>query len=1039
VPCGRLIPATLALALGAGSAHAQSSQPAAQPTSALRAADLSGRDFAGVELAGEAVEGALRFQAGLVQLWTEGEATLAQGGRRPPTQRLLLEDDVRIDLGPARFFCHRAVVWLSRRDDGAWQVFLYMADVGEPNAAPVRPGPSRRGESPDEEGALAANRIRTGVTADRLPAHGLIAADSIDLLAITRREGRPDDALVYEGERAMASFLGALVSAGRPAFTPDPQSELAQMVQGTLREQQALGPAERPEPIFARDGVISFSAGHIEATPRDGEQVVILSGGVSALYWDHSRDLTIQMRGERMVLFLEQRERVESLQGVAVGAIRGIYIEGDVLVDSQRGVRNAERYTLRSPRLYYDIARDRALVLESVFWTYDDELDLPLWVRARAIRQESANQFRADRATISNTGFATPHLSVGASSVTIASVPRTEGGQRTLVDARNITLNADGFPIGYVPLYRGDPRAFPLRLLRIESSSATGLAFKTGWDILGMLGVAAPAGVQMVLLVDAYVERGLALGLNAEWDRREGAGSLRAYNVVNDTGKDVLTSGGRREAGGDNRTIFTFEHLARFAERWTVRAEAAWLSDANVVQAYEPFEARRRREYATGVSIDRRETNALAILQARGWLNDFTPNHYLLASQGYTAQKLPEARYIRTGDDLLEDVAPGMLTLFSDVRLSRMELAFDETPVSDIGFDQAGRSQRAFGVAPTDSVGDRLRAEGYGEDTVNRLDAREELSSQLASGPLNITPFAVGRLTVYDDEFDQFSPSEDDSTRVFGALGLRLATGVQRVDNGVDSRVLDLHRMRHIVEPSVTFWTAYSNVDQRDLPVYDEQVESLADGSAVRFGLDQTFQTQRGGPGRRRTVAWLTLDGELVVSNDDAERESPIGRWIEARPEESQLGDFATVRSVWQASEAVALTGESVYDLELSQPAQTAVGATVRHDPAFRTTAEVRYLNALDSTFLGLGADYELSDRYGVGVRTVYDTDQRAFQLVGAEIRRRFPNFILNASVRYNDITRETGVGVSFTPTGFGRADPALRGLGGGSPTQRGL
>src|SRR5690606_21958824 len=158
---------------------------------------------------------------------------------------------------------------------------------------------------------------------------------------------------------------------------------------------------------------------------------------------------------------------------------------------------------------------------------------------------------------------------------------------------------------------------------------------------------------------------------------------------------------------------------------------------------------------------------------------------------------------------------------------------------------------------------------------------------------------------------------EGDSTRVFGALGLRLATGVQRVDNTVDSRLLDLHRMRHIVEPSVTFWTAHTNIDQRDLPVYDESVESLADGSAIRLGLDQTFQTQRGGPGRRRTVDWLSVDGEIVMTNDEAERESPIGRWIEGRPEESQLGDFATLRSAWLASEAVAITGETVYDLDL--------------------------------------------------------------------------------------------------------------------------
>ncbi|MFG0284806.1 MAG: hypothetical protein ACF8R7_10335 [Phycisphaerales bacterium JB039] len=973
---------------------------------APRAPDLSGRHFAGIDLPGAPVEGPLAFRCNIAWVWTAGDVPLPGGGRQAPTQRLLLEGDVRIELGPATIVCRRAAVWLQRRADGATQVFVYAADVGEANAAAI-----------------------TTITADRLPVHGVVRAESVALEAVSRRLEEPDDALVYEGERALAQLLGSVLGARQPPGGEAGDRELAWLIAEALRE-AAPSDLDRPAPIFSAEGVISFSAGHIEAQMRAGEQVATLTGGVSALYWDHARDLTIQMRAERMVVFLAARAPSESLRQVGIEGVRGIYLEGDVLVDSQRGGPDGERYTMRAPRIFYNVAADRAMILESVFWTYDDELQLPLWVRADAIRQESANQFRAEGATLSNTGFARPHLSIGATSVTITNAPRPEGGQRTLVDARNIMPKADGIPFGWFPIYAGDPRAIPLRALRVESSSANGLAIKTGWDLLGLLGVASPPGVRTLLVVDYYFGRGLALGLDASWNRREGKGELHAYSVLSDFGEDVLVTGARRDVDEETRGILTIEHIARLARQWTLRAEAAWLSDENVVQAFEPIQARQRREYATGVAIDRQDASSLLVLQARGWLNDFTPNQYLLTSQGYTAQKLPEARYVRVGDDLLGDVSPGLLGLFTDLRYSRMALQFNEPNVEDFGFVTPTQSQRAFGVDPDESIADRLASDGYTQDTVNRFDARTELTSQLASGPLRITPFAVGRLTAYDDEFEQFSPEETESTRAFGALGMRLATEAHRVDNNVDSRVFDLHRMRHIVEPSVTVWTAGATVDQSDLPVYDEQVESLADGAAVRFGLDQTFQTQRGGPGRRRTVDWLTLDGELVLSSRSARQESPIGRWVESRPEESQFGDFGTVRAAWQASEAVAVTGESIFDFDLSQQAETAVGTTVQHDPVFSTAAEIRYVNSQDSTQLGLSADYKLSDRYGFGARAVYDTDENAFQLIGGELSRRFPNFILSASLRYNDITDETSLGLSFEPAGFGQANDALIGLG---------
>ena len=113
-------------------------------------------------------------------------------------------------------------------------------------------------------------------------------------------------------------------------------------------------------------------------------------------------------------------------------------------------------------------------------------------------------------------------------------------------------------------------------------------------------------------------------------------------------------------------------------------------------------------------------------------------------------------------------------------------------------------------------------------------------------------------MTAYDQDVS-FS-SDDDQVRVFGATGLRLNTAFQRVDNGAESRLLGIHRLRHIVEPRVVAWYGYSDIPDGDLPVFDESVESVGGASVVEVGLRNTFQTQRGGPGRWNPVDFLEVD-----------------------------------------------------------------------------------------------------------------------------------------------------------------------------------
>ena len=42
--------------------------------------------------------------------------------------------------------------------------------------------------------------------------------------------------------------------------------------------------------------------------------------------------------------------------------------------------------------------RNKALLLDAVFWTYDEDRRLPLYLRADVIRQESQQEFSGERA-----------------------------------------------------------------------------------------------------------------------------------------------------------------------------------------------------------------------------------------------------------------------------------------------------------------------------------------------------------------------------------------------------------------------------------------------------------------------------------------------------------------------------------------------------------------------------------------------------------------------------------------------------------------
>jgi hypothetical protein len=993
-----------------------SSQPTAQIASrAIDPLDITGQTFANVRLPLAPSAGKIEFRGIKAWSWTDADPASSATCRR-----LFLEGDVHVQLGVYDFDASKAVVWLEPIGTGPkggplWQAFVYLDRVSMP-----------------------MDNVGVAMSSDSLPVQGVIelpiddkgASTGIALKADRVTRERAIDPLVDEGERALAQRLLRILAPppALGAVPPDDllaRGELIPTLRGTPTSppidrneietaEKSLGPASRDEPIFAKSGTFSFSAGHLEVISGTDDNSIVLSGRVSIQYWDRAKDRTLQLSSERAVVFLDPGP-IKDMDAAHLdaGKVRGVYLEGDV-------VASDGRFNLRSPRIFYSVREGRAIVLDAVFWTYDERKGLPLYVRAKTISQESATEFRATSARLTNTAFFEPDFSIGASSVTITRRPSDKGDERLYVDARDITLRAGNIPFFYWPIARGEANQPPLKDLRFENSNGSGAAIKTTWNTVTLLGGKASREFQSDLMLDDYLDRGFAAGTNTRWYGENNAGNLFVYGLADDRGKDVTPTGYKKQRDGEVRGVITGEHRAQLDDHWTLFAEGSYISDPTFIDGFFSPLASARREYTSSLEARRLENNTAFTANIQGSFNHFIPNQYLLQSPGYGVEKLPEFTYQRFADNVLDEY-PGLLTYSSEYRATYMRMRMDRIPAQDRGFLSPFQSQSAFGILPGQSIADALKAQGLSESPVGRADTRHELDMPLAAGPVNITPFVAARGTAYTQDFHEYAPENDDKGRLWGSIGATASTEVQRVYNDTHSRLLDLNRVRHIIRPSASFWYAGATMKSEDLPVYDPEVESLQTGAVWRLALDQTFQTQRGGPGRWRSVDVLTWNTELVLPSGDTDKTSTIGHYYDARPEYSALGDnFIHTDATWQASEILGFTGDLVYDFRTSQLARSVIGVTLQHTPDFNTYAELRSIGALDETFANFGVSYQITSKYSISSEASYNMDKGEIQTINAEFRRRFPNVVLGVGISYNNITAQTSFGFVLQPLGVG-------------------
>jgi hypothetical protein len=1016
----------IALMLACSDVHGQANDPA------------RGDRLDGVILPIEPLDGEISIEALRAWTWTAGA-----------TRRLLVEGDVQIEIAGHSFTATAATAWIHtlRSDDGGppvHQIAVFFEELRN-GARPAGPRVSGRdllvtgsvrgpvtmrvalrqpGPPPAERDLVARGEVRLAEhlrrlhqpppsppppvpppppAAPPLPVHpSPEEPERIDPPAPPRRAPT-----VAPPDRPRAPWqphdLDAIDPFPAPADpTHIPLEDFEPQPQPTLE----------PPPWLAIPGSsVQFAARDVRVESGEDENVITLIG---PLVIEHLAADTpggplrprLTLTAQRGVMFTDPGPLMDMAAGeLSVESIRGVYLEGNVIVRAGQ-----DEYMLRSPRVYYDYRTDRAIMLDAVLRTYSREHHTLIYSRAAEMRQVAEGQWTAQRARVSTSEFRTPHFSVGAQQVMVTQRPgpgREPAQRETHVDARHVTLRAGEAPFFYLPRVAGTIGDTPLRSIQVGHRDEDGARLQTTWNLFTLLGQERPHGVDAALQLDAFTKRGAGAGLRFRYGVAEGAGVADLYGMY-DTGIDRTATGLRVDPQREWRGLTLWQHQTRLSPDWTFQGQLAWISDPTFISTWRERDFRAGREYETSAYIKHQLDNAAFTALAQQDLNTFISNDWLLASRHYQVDRLPELTYRRYGDSLFDDT----FTHSGESRLSRVRLAFHrQTPA------RTGVPPGVFGAgAALDApIEDLLLARGLRQTWVNRADTRHELSMPMTLGIFRVTPFVVGRVTAWDQDFQEFSPDAD-KLRFFAAAGVTMFTQFQHVSNDVRSRMLDLHRLRHIIEPRLTVWYGHSTVSRTDLPTYDQEVEAVGDGTSAQIGLRNIWQSQRGPAEMRRSVDVLTLDTVLALNSSDADRLSPTPRFFEHRPERSLFGDHVRASLVWLVSDNLTFGAESTYDLDERLFARAAFGASLRHSPLLTTFLEYRFIEASETELLDIGWYYRISPKYHVMLRPSWDFQLNEFRSVAVRVTRSFPDFDFIVQVVYDQIRDETTFGAMIGP-----------------------
>ncbi|MBN2128474.1 MAG: LPS-assembly protein LptD, partial [Sedimentisphaerales bacterium] len=716
----------------------------------------------------------------------------------------------------------------------------------------------------------------------------------------------------------------------------------------------------------------------------------------------------IELQADTLVLWLRDDSDANEPAGLSAGQFKGVtavYVSGDATLTQGQ-------VTVRADELYYDLENKRGLIRNATMRTFDPSRNVPVYIRAEELRQTGDGRYEANDVSVTTSEFHTPQLSLEASKIRI--IDRLDpvgpdGG--TNRGSRNVLMKGVRFKyydttLLRLPTIKTDllGPTTPLRSIHVGNDSAFGTSVETQWYLSRVLGLREPEGTDSSLFVDYYDKRGPGGGVAVEYERENYFGRIMGY-VINDHGEDRLGRTRKNiEVPDELRGRFAFQHRQFLPYGWQLTAELSYLSDRNFLEQFYRDEFYAGKEQETLLHLKRIDDNRALALLTKGRINDFLDE----------VDEVPSGEYHWTGQSFLDD----RFVFFSDSQISRLRYRY-----SDDGPPQA-------------------------EYFFTFTETRNEVDMPLQVGPSKIVPYVAGTLGYDDgpgfqrDIDDSLVESEDEI--LIGEAGVRMSMQpFWRVYPGVESRLWDLHQLRHTIRPSLTaaaFAQSNTVAEQRDV---------------LDLGISQQWQTKRGPAGHERTVDWLDLDLDFVWVSDSGDEAAGPDRLIWNQPfiplinrqgglvppqDRRTTGLFGPQRNyisaamTWRVSDTMAVMGDVYFDTKAGVVDQLDVGFSRLCWPNLSYFIGSRYLRDIDngrgeqgSNAVTVAVTYVLDPRYTAVFSQQYDFDYEANIRSDITLIRKYHrvNFALTLSI--DESLDEQRVVFSLWPEGVPELSFGLR------------
>jgi hypothetical protein len=753
---------------------------------------------------------------------------------------------------------------------------------------------------------------------------------------------------------------------------------------------QPAAPAESTPPskvhFEAAGGVVA------EQDPETPDKrTIIAKGNVLITQGTPDSHDYMELRSQSAVVFtrkgLPEHERIEQAPyapdlvgagGAGGEKVTGVYLEGDVIIS--RGERS-----MQGNAAYYDFVHEKATILQPVFRTVQEQRNIPIYIRAEKANVTGPKEIKFQNAIVSTSDFKTPTYHLGAREVTFRDETPYDadgeqlGPQKLSAEYENATWNVRGLPVLWSPMGKTsfEEGHTALRKGQIGRFGDLGWGAETQWHLFRLLGVVQPEGVSAKLNLNGY-QHGATGGIDLEYARQERnrqyAGYGILYGVYDGKANDDFGDERKNIAAQQERGRVLLRHKEFLPRDWQIQGELSVLSDRNFLERYYPGEFWTGKDQENLIYAKKQRDNwaITALLKAR--FNSFLTQ----------TESLPEGAAYLIGQPLLGD----RLTYHGEARLG-------------------GKRFREGGYV--DSLED--------SQLMARFDTLHELSMPLQPktplGPVNIVPYVKGRFTFWSDSLDE---NDNCLARAYGQAGVRANMHFWRIYNNVQSRLWDVHRLKHIITPEVVAFTSTTGgVNRNEVYPLDPGIEQYIDEMhGVKMGIHQRLQTKRGPAGEERTVDWMRLDVDVAMFSRQAREPIGNGRMFVTNPEYSVPRDSLNAEYLWNISDTTAFLADLNWDFQ-SGLDNASAGFAVQRDPRLSYYFGMRYIHHLDSAVATAGMKYRINKKYWVELFEQYDFRYRDGVNLGTRVRivRKFPRWNVGLTFLYDQLAQdEDSIGV---------------------------